>query len=75
MKKILVSVLALVALSVPAVAGKVKYDADATPAAIAADKAAKKAAVKEGVVPCAMIDTKTGKCVTLLVLDAGGGDS
>jgi hypothetical protein len=71
MKKILFA-LALVAFSAPALAGKVKYDADATPAAIAADKAAK-AAVKEDVVPCAMIDTKTGKCIQLLVLDAGGG--
>jgi hypothetical protein len=72
MKKTFLTLVALVALSLPAFAGKVKYDADATPAAIAADKAAK-AAVKEDIVPCALIDTKTGKCVLLLVLDAGGG--
>jgi hypothetical protein len=74
MKKTIIALAALAAFIAPAFAGETKYPADTPPAAIAADKAVKAAIDgKEGVVFCALIDTKTGDCRQLLVLDAGGG--
>jgi hypothetical protein len=74
MKKLFLALATLAAFAAPAFAGKIKYPADASPAAIAADKAVKKEIEgKPGVIFCALIDTKTGECRQLLVLDAGGG--
>lgn len=74
MKKFLLA-LAAILFAAPAFGGDAKYPADASPASIAIDKAVKaEIAGNEGVVFCALIDTKTGKCVVLQVLEAGGGD-
>jgi hypothetical protein len=72
--KVFVVLAALAAFVGSAVAGEVKYPAGSPASAIAVDKAVKaEIAGKPGVEFCQTIDTRTGKCLVLLVLDAGGG--
>jgi hypothetical protein len=74
MKKLFLIAAAVAAFSAPALATGTKYPPGTSKQAIAIDQAVKaEIAGKPDVVFCALIDTKTGACRQLLVLDAGGG--
>jgi hypothetical protein len=58
----------------PDYVGPVKYPAGTSLAAIADNERVRASIVgTPGIVPCYLIDTRTGQCRQLLVLDAGGG--
>lgn len=78
MKKILLALAATTMLSTLAVAGVPSADYSkvkgATPAAIAVNESVRQATYfMPPPIPCAEINTKTGLCRSLLVLDAGDG--
>ena len=73
--KYLVMVIALTLASTAHATGPIKYPADATPTAIAADQAVKASiAGKPGLEYCLLIDVRDprARCVQLINLDAGG---